>query len=109
MSHRAACAPSRRERTRPCPALALTSNSLPDRAGRARLAPQDGEAKRLQELTLNSRAAIRSLSEKLKKTETILKLAELNRKMETEREKVGRQAWRDGHLPPPPFPSTPPC
>jgi len=49
---------------------------------------RDAEAKRLQELTLNSRRAIGSLTEKLKKSESILKLGELNRKMETEREKV---------------------
>lgn len=49
---------------------------------------RDGEARRLQELTLNSRGAIQALGEKLKKAEGILKLAELNRKMETEREKA---------------------
>jgi hypothetical protein len=56
---------------------------------KARMAKfRDGEARRLQELTLNSRAAIKSLGEKLSKAEAILKLAELNRTMETEREKV---------------------
>jgi len=49
---------------------------------------REGEAKRLQELTLNARSAIKALGEKHKKAETILKLAELNRKLETEREKV---------------------
>jgi hypothetical protein len=53
---------------------------------------RDGEARRLQELTLNSRAAIKSLSEKLGKSEAILKLGELNRKLETEREKVRARA-----------------
>ena len=49
---------------------------------------RDTEARRLQELVINSQAAIKSLQGKLEKAERILKLAELARKLETEREKV---------------------
>lgn len=53
---------------------------------------RDGEGKRLQSLTLNARAAVKDLKDQLTKAENILKLAELNRKLETEREKVRPQA-----------------
>jgi hypothetical protein len=46
------------------------------------------EAARLQELTINSQAAITTLTERKERAEHILKLAELTRKLETEREKV---------------------
>ncbi len=49
---------------------------------------REREARRLQELTLNSQAAISSLQSKREKAQRIIKLAELTRKFETEREKV---------------------
>merc|ERR1719331_1348324 len=49
---------------------------------------REREAMRLQELTINSQAAISSLKGRLEKAERIIKLAELTRKFETEREKV---------------------
>jgi len=49
---------------------------------------REREGRRLQELTINSQAAISSLKGRLEKAERILKLAELTRKLETEREKV---------------------
>ena len=49
---------------------------------------REREAARLQELTINSQAAITSLGGRLERAERILKLAELTRKYETEREKV---------------------
>merc|ERR1719506_1679532 len=49
---------------------------------------REREAMRLQELTINSQGAISSLKGRLDKAERIIKLAELTRKFETEREKV---------------------
>jgi len=49
---------------------------------------RETEARRLQELTINSQASIKALKAKLERAERILKLAELTRKLETEREKV---------------------
>mgnify|MGYP003684409293 CR=1 FL=1 len=49
---------------------------------------RDAEGRRLMELTINSQASIKTLKEKLEKAERILKLAEVTRKLETEREKV---------------------
>ena len=49
---------------------------------------REREAARLQELTINSQAAITTLTERKERAERILKLAELTRKLETEREKV---------------------
>jgi len=49
---------------------------------------REREAMRLQELTISSQSAISSLTERLTKAERIIKLAELTRKFETEREKV---------------------
>jgi len=49
---------------------------------------REREAQRLQELTINSQAAIKALDEKRYKAERIIKLAELTRRYETEREKV---------------------
>jgi len=49
---------------------------------------REREAMRLQELTINSQAAIKSLDGRRDKAEKILKLAEISRKYETEREKV---------------------
>ena len=49
---------------------------------------REREAMRLQELTVNSQAAIKSLDGRRDKAEKILKLAEISRKYETEREKV---------------------
>ena len=49
---------------------------------------RESEGRRLQELVINSQAAIKSLKGKLERAERILKLAELARKLETEREKV---------------------
>jgi len=49
---------------------------------------REREAMRLQELTINSQTAIGSLKGRLDKAERIIKLAELTRKFETEREKV---------------------
>lgn len=46
------------------------------------------ENKRLTELCLMSRAALKANQEKLAKAETLLELAELARKLETEREKI---------------------
>eukprot|EP00163_Fabomonas_tropica_P007149 TRINITY_DN1680_c0_g1_i2.p1 TRINITY_DN1680_c0_g1~~TRINITY_DN1680_c0_g1_i2.p1 ORF type:complete len:511 (-),score=160.32 TRINITY_DN1680_c0_g1_i2:175-1707(-) len=47
-----------------------------------------GQAKRLAELTKNARGATGKLKERVKKAEAILKLSELNKKMESERERV---------------------
>eukprot|EP00322_Chrysochromulina_rotalis_P001243 CAMPEP_0115869394 /NCGR_PEP_ID=MMETSP0287-20121206/21788_1 /TAXON_ID=412157 /ORGANISM="Chrysochromulina rotalis, Strain UIO044" /LENGTH=526 /DNA_ID=CAMNT_0003324083 /DNA_START=55 /DNA_END=1638 /DNA_ORIENTATION=- len=49
---------------------------------------REREALRLQELTINSQAAIKLLTERKDKAEKILKLGEHTRKFETEREKV---------------------
>jgi len=49
---------------------------------------REREALRLQELTINSQAAISALQARLEKAEKIIKLAEMTRKFETEREKV---------------------
>jgi len=49
---------------------------------------REREALRLQELTINSQAAIGALKSRLDKAEKIIKLAEMTRKFETEREKV---------------------
>eukprot|EP00899_Mesostigma_viride_P021782 jgi/Mesvir1/29605/Mv21460-RA.2 len=49
---------------------------------------REAEIDRLKQLSLNSRAATDSLQEKVRAAERILVLAELNRKMETEQEKV---------------------
>merc|ERR1711939_938370 len=49
---------------------------------------REAEDRRLTELTLNSRKAITDLTEKLNLSEKIIRLAELNRKLMTEREKV---------------------
>jgi len=49
---------------------------------------REREAMRLQELTINSQTAIKTLSDRKDKAERILKLAELTRRYETEREKV---------------------
>merc|ERR1719446_480234 len=49
---------------------------------------RETEARRLQELTINSQSSIKALKTKLERAERILKLAELTRKLETEREKV---------------------
>ena len=46
------------------------------------------EAERLKALTLDSGAAIKTLKEKVQAAERMIKLAELNRKLETEQEKV---------------------
>jgi len=49
---------------------------------------RDGQSKRLQELTKNVDKCKTTLKERMKTAETILKLAELARKLQTEREKV---------------------
>eukprot|EP00741_Cyanophora_paradoxa_P017163 tig00020960_g16575.t1 len=49
---------------------------------------REAEARRLTELTTTARSTIKKLKERLAQAEKIIKLAELNRKMETEREKV---------------------
>jgi hypothetical protein len=49
---------------------------------------RDSEGRRLMQLTINSQASVQALREKLNKAERILKLAEVTRKLETEREKV---------------------
>ena len=49
---------------------------------------RDVEARRLQELTLHSQKSIKTLKERLGRAERILKLGELTRQLETEREKV---------------------
>jgi len=49
---------------------------------------RESEGRRLQELVINSQSALKSLKAKLEKAERILKLSELARKLETEREKV---------------------
>jgi hypothetical protein len=49
---------------------------------------REREAQRLQELTINSNAAIKRLDSRRQKAETIIKLAEQTRRYETEREKV---------------------
>mmetsp|Transcript_36300 Transcript_36300/g.43865 ORF Transcript_36300/g.43865 Transcript_36300/m.43865 type:complete len:516 (-) Transcript_36300:287-1834(-) len=46
------------------------------------------EGERLKQLSINSGTCIKELEKKLKRAEKILQLAELNRKMETEQEKV---------------------
>jgi hypothetical protein len=54
------------------------------------------EGRRLLQLTLNSQASIKALRERLDKAERILKLAEVTRKLETEREKVGGRESHGG-------------
>jgi hypothetical protein len=49
---------------------------------------REREATRLQELTINSQASIATLDKRKERAERILRLAELTRKLETEREKV---------------------
>ena len=49
---------------------------------------RDGEMKKLTTLTTASRGCIKDLESKQKLMENVMKLAELNRKLETEREKV---------------------
>ena len=49
---------------------------------------RNGEARRLTELTVMARDAMRANKDKLEMSEKILQLAELGRKLETEREKV---------------------
>merc|ERR1719181_1309945 len=49
---------------------------------------RERKARELQELTISSHAAIKALRSRLERAERILKLAELTRKTETEREKV---------------------
>jgi hypothetical protein len=49
---------------------------------------REREAQRLQELTINSQAAISALDARREKAERLIKLAELTRRYETEREKV---------------------
>merc|ERR550514_2000111 len=49
---------------------------------------REREAQRLQELTINSQNAIKALGERQQKADRIVKLAELTRRYETEREKV---------------------
>lgn len=49
---------------------------------------REGEKERLTELTILSNRIIKSLKTKVEKAEKILKLAEMNRKLETEEEKV---------------------
>jgi hypothetical protein len=46
------------------------------------------EARRLTDLTTNARAAIKKLGEQVELAEGVLRLSELNRKMESERERV---------------------
>lgn len=65
-------------------AIARHCNAL--KARMARFRQQD--AKRLTELTVLSREALRANEDKLSQAERILQLAELGRKFETEREKV---------------------
>merc|ERR1740117_248818 len=49
---------------------------------------RDTEARRLHDLTMNSQTSIKALRVRQEKADRILKLAELTRKLETEREKV---------------------
>eukprot|EP00002_Diphylleia_rotans_P003339 TRINITY_DN1227_c0_g1_i4.p1 TRINITY_DN1227_c0_g1~~TRINITY_DN1227_c0_g1_i4.p1 ORF type:complete len:414 (-),score=100.73 TRINITY_DN1227_c0_g1_i4:156-1397(-) len=49
---------------------------------------RDEQGKRLTELTTNSGECIKKLQSRIEKGEKILKLSEMNRKLETEREKV---------------------
>jgi len=49
---------------------------------------RESEGRRLQELVINAQSALKALQAKLEKAERILRLAELARKLETEREKV---------------------
>ncbi len=49
---------------------------------------REDEKSKLTELTLLSNTVIKDLGEKVEKAEQILKLSEMNRKLETEREKV---------------------
>eukprot|EP00162_Nutomonas_longa_P004309 comp15060_c0_seq1/m.22416 comp15060_c0_seq1/g.22416 ORF comp15060_c0_seq1/g.22416 comp15060_c0_seq1/m.22416 type:complete len:512 (-) comp15060_c0_seq1:22-1557(-) len=49
---------------------------------------RNGESKRLTDLTNNAREAIKRLTEQIERAENIIKMAELNRKMESERERV---------------------
>jgi chromosome segregation ATPase len=49
---------------------------------------RDNEGKFLSDLTSHSHRALANLEEKLKQSERLLKLAELNRKLESEREKI---------------------
>lgn len=49
---------------------------------------REAEGRRLMDLTIHSQAASKTLKEKLDRAERILKLGEVTRKLETEREKV---------------------
>ena len=49
---------------------------------------RESEGRRLQELVINAQSSLKALQAKLEKAERILRLAELARKLETEREKV---------------------
>jgi hypothetical protein len=49
---------------------------------------RDEERSKLTEMTILSNSVIKDLSSKVEKAEKILKLAEMNRKLETEREKI---------------------
>ena len=49
---------------------------------------RDNERKNLRELTLTSSKVLKDLKTKVEKAEQIIKLAEMNRKLETEREKI---------------------
>jgi hypothetical protein len=50
---------------------------------------RDEQGARLMELSISSRKCIQNLDGQQKRAETILRYAELNRKLETDREKVG--------------------
>lgn len=49
---------------------------------------RDEQGARLMELSINSRTCVQTLESQKKRAETILRFAELNRKLETDREKV---------------------
>lgn len=65
-------------------AISKHCNTLKGRMKKSRT----GESKKLTELTVLARDALRENKDKLNKAEKILQLAELGRKLETEREKV---------------------
>ena len=97
LARAAAPAPTQSTRARTRPVHASSSSDVPSGCLSHRRSQElkgrmnkfrEREAMRLQELTINSQAAIKSLDGRRDKAEKILKLAEISRKYETEREKV---------------------
>lgn len=60
---------------------------------------REQERRKLTELTIVSNKVIKELEGKIEKAEKIIRLSEMNRKLETEEEKVQpfyRETWNEG-------------